>query len=164
VRPGDHVGLLAPNGTEFVEGFFGIALLGGVIVPLNARHKAAEVGYIADNADLVVLLTTTGLDEYVDFTEVLRTALPFPRGRAGPAELELHEAPRLRSAVMLRGGGKIGFLDSEFRPARGGHGPRGGPRRAPARARPRHRRDPLHLRNHGPPEGLPAVARGHDAM
>jgi acyl-CoA synthetase (AMP-forming)/AMP-acid ligase II len=145
VRPGDHVGLLAPNGTEFVEGFFGIALLGGVIVPLNARHKAAEVGYIADNADLVALLTTAGVDECVDFTEVLRTTLP-----------SLADAPDPQSSSSTR---RLGCAARSCCAERAGS--ESSTVRSSTGSRPD---DPLHLRNHGPPEGLPAVARGHDAM
>jgi acyl-CoA synthetase (AMP-forming)/AMP-acid ligase II len=111
VRSGDHVGLLAPNGIEIVEGIFGVALLGGVVVPLNARHKAAELGYIVENGDLVALLTTAADDQRVDFTEVLRSALPSLGDASDPTRLELSEAPRLRSAALLHGAGKPGFLD-----------------------------------------------------
>jgi acyl-CoA synthetase (AMP-forming)/AMP-acid ligase II len=110
VRAGDHVGLLAPNGIEYVEALFGIALLGGIAVPLNARHKSAELGYIAANADLVALLATASVGDYVDFTEVLRSALPSLGEAADPARLNLPEAPHLRSAVLLRGEDSPGFL------------------------------------------------------
>jgi fatty-acyl-CoA synthase len=110
VRPRDHVGLLASNGIEYVEGFFGIALIGGVVVPLNARHKAAELGYIVDNGELVVLMTTADEQEYVDFTAVLRSALPSLAGAADPKALALAEAPRLRGTVLLSGEGREGFL------------------------------------------------------
>jgi acyl-CoA synthetase (AMP-forming)/AMP-acid ligase II len=76
VRPGDRVGLLAPNTVDYVEAFFGISMIGAVVVPLNARHKAAELGWIVDNGDLVTLLTAADVDQYVDFAEVLRTGLP----------------------------------------------------------------------------------------
>lgn len=106
----DHVGLLAPNGTAYVEGFFGITLLGAVVVPLNTRHKAAELGFIAKNADLVALLTTAAADDYVDLTEVLRTALPSLTSAKDPARLDLPEAPCLRVAALLRGENKNGFI------------------------------------------------------
>lgn len=110
VRARDHVGLLAPNQTGFVEGFFGITLLGAVVVPLNTRHKAAELGYIAKHADLVAVLTTAADGEYVDLTEVLRTALPSLSRAVDPARLDLPEAPRLRVAALLQGENKAGFL------------------------------------------------------
>jgi acyl-CoA synthetase (AMP-forming)/AMP-acid ligase II len=113
VRRGDRVGLLAAASVEYVEGFFGVSYLGAVIVPLHARHKASELGYIIENADLVALMTTARPDEYVDFTEVLRRGLP-SLGQAGdPARLDLTEAPRLRSVVLLSGGGRAGCLDRD---------------------------------------------------
>lgn len=110
VHPGEHVGLLAANGIEFIEGFFGASLIGAVVVPLNARLKGEELGYIIENADLVTLLTTSGADDYVDFTEVLHEALPSLKAAGNTAKLSLSEAPRLRAAALLRGEEKAGFI------------------------------------------------------
>jgi fatty-acyl-CoA synthase/long-chain acyl-CoA synthetase len=111
VKPGDRVGLLAPNTVDYVEAFFGISLTGAVVVPLNARHKAAELGWIVDNGDLVALLTTADEDQYVDFAEVLRTGLPSLAAAMDPRRLDLAEAPALRAAVLLSGAAQPGFLD-----------------------------------------------------
>ncbi|MFC9550306.1 class I adenylate-forming enzyme family protein [Rhodococcus sp. NPDC056960] len=108
VESGDHVALLAPNGIEFVEGLFGSALIGAVVVPLNARHRAKELGYIIENADITALLTVSGPDDYVDFVQVLHEALP-SLATAGAGDLDIPEAPRLRRAVLLRGTGRPGF-------------------------------------------------------
>src|SRR5205823_394537 len=43
VRPRQHVGLLAQNCIEFVEGLFAISLTGAVAIPINARHKTSEL-------------------------------------------------------------------------------------------------------------------------
>lgn len=99
VARGDHVGLLIPNSTEYTASLFAIALLGAVAVPLNARHKAAELGYIIRNADLVVLLTSNDAADPVDFRAVLREAL------SGTP------APLLRHLVLVRGEG-----DDRFKP------------------------------------------------
>jgi len=109
VARGDHVGLLAGNGIELVEGLFGVALCGAVSVPLHARHKAAEIGYIVANAELTAVLTTADDDEYVDFTEIIRDALPSLADAADPLRLALKEAPRLRAAALLRGDARPGF-------------------------------------------------------
>ncbi|GAA5063722.1 class I adenylate-forming enzyme family protein [Nocardia callitridis] len=108
VRPGENVALLAPNGIEFVEGFFATALIGAVVVPLNARHKAQELGYIIENADITALLTVSDPDDYVDFAEVLHEALP-SLATCGNGDLTVPEAPRLRRALLLRGAGRPGF-------------------------------------------------------
>lgn len=106
---GDHIAILASNGIEFVEGFFGSALIGAVVVPLNARHKAKELGYIIHNADIAAVLTVSGKDDYVDFVEVLREALP-SLAATDDGDLSLPEAPMLRRAVLLEGGDRPGFV------------------------------------------------------
>jgi acyl-CoA synthetase (AMP-forming)/AMP-acid ligase II len=110
IRPGDHVGILMPNCFEFLEAFFATSLLGAVIVPINARYRHTELGYVIENADLVTVLTTDQVEDHVDFTQVLRDCLPSLAGSAQPADLKLPEAPRLRSAVMLHGETRPGFI------------------------------------------------------
>jgi fatty-acyl-CoA synthase/long-chain acyl-CoA synthetase len=110
LRPGDHVGLLAMNSIAFVEGLFGVLLAGCVVVPLNARHRAQEIGYIARNADLRAVLSTSDEHEYVSFTGLLNAALPGLEAAADPAALNLPQAPALRLAALLRGGARPGFL------------------------------------------------------
>ncbi|MFQ5912943.1 MAG: AMP-dependent synthetase/ligase [Nitrospinota bacterium] len=46
VRPGDRVGILAPNRPEWGIAFFGALLAGAVVIPLDIRLKPAEVANI----------------------------------------------------------------------------------------------------------------------
>ena len=46
VQPGDRVALLLMNSIEFIEAFFAIAKIGGVIVPLNWRLVSNELEFI----------------------------------------------------------------------------------------------------------------------
>ncbi len=101
VRRGDHVGLLMPNCPEFVFAFFGAQLLGAVAVPLNTRYRSRELAYVIENADLAVLLTSDIVDEAVDFVERLSEALPALPAAPDAGALELAEAPRLRSVVLI---------------------------------------------------------------
>jgi len=111
VRAGDRVGLLAANGPEYVEGFFGVCLAGAVVVPLNARHKATEIGYIAANSKMVSVLTTADTEAYVDFSKILDEALPSLAATQAPQQLELAEAPDLGSVVLLNEGSqRSGFM------------------------------------------------------
>jgi fatty-acyl-CoA synthase len=48
-RKGDRVGVLLHNRVEWVELFFAVAKLGGVVVPLNYLLKPAELRYILDD-------------------------------------------------------------------------------------------------------------------
>jgi len=91
IGPGDHVGILIPNCIEFAEALLGVALIGAVAVPLNARLKAPEIGYIVRNAELVALLTSRHPDDPVDFPAVLASAIAS------------ESAPRLRFIALARG-------------------------------------------------------------
>lgn len=49
-RPGDRVGLVLPNVTEFPVHFYGVLLAGGVVVPMNPLLKSREIAfYIGDS-------------------------------------------------------------------------------------------------------------------
>jgi len=56
VAPGQRVGLLLMNSTEFVESFFGIGKIGGVVVPLNWRLVADELEFILHDSGTAVLI------------------------------------------------------------------------------------------------------------
>jgi fatty-acyl-CoA synthase/long-chain acyl-CoA synthetase len=101
VGRGDHVGLLMPNSPDFVFGFFGIQLLGAVAVPLNTRYRARELAYVAENADLVALLTSDIVDEQVDYVERLGETFEDLPGSPDPEALTLSAAPKLRTIVLL---------------------------------------------------------------
>ena len=100
VARGDHVGLLMPNCPDFVLAFFGAQLLGAVVVPVNTRFRSRELGYVFENADLKVLLTSDIVDDHVDFVERIADSLPGLEG-ADPERLGLPAAPRLETIVLL---------------------------------------------------------------
>ena len=100
VRRGEHVGILIPNCVEYAEALFGVALLGCVAVPLNARHKSEELGFIIGNAEVVVLITSRHPDDPVDFTEVLAAAV------------QAYRPQRLRTMVLARGAGAEAMMDA----------------------------------------------------
>lgn len=110
ISPGEHVGLLAINGIPFLEGLFGTLLAGCVVVPINARHRSAEIGYIVRNAELAALLTTAAQAEHASFTNFLDEALPGLGEANDPAHLKLRDAPHLRVAALLDGDARPGFL------------------------------------------------------
>jgi fatty-acyl-CoA synthase len=55
VKPGDHVGILLPNGPEFVETYFAIAATGATIVPLSTRLGEFELEQVLAFSDISVL-------------------------------------------------------------------------------------------------------------
>ncbi len=46
ISRGDRVALRLPNGLDWVVAFFGVQLLGAVVVPVNMRFKESEVAYV----------------------------------------------------------------------------------------------------------------------
>ena len=56
VGTGDRVAILLMNGVEFVETFFGIAKLGGVVVPLNWRLVPDELEFILKDSGAKALV------------------------------------------------------------------------------------------------------------
>ncbi len=51
VRKGDHVCLFLPNCPEFIYLWFGLAKLGGVMVPLNVNLRGEGLAYIINHCD-----------------------------------------------------------------------------------------------------------------
>jgi fatty-acyl-CoA synthase len=111
IKPGDHVGILLPSGTEFVETLFAVAMVGGVSVLMNARFRAPEVAYVTENADLVAIVTNSEVDGFVDFVARLTEAFPALLGVTDPTSLTIQAAPKLRRLVLHGGKNAPGFID-----------------------------------------------------
>lgn len=110
VGHGDHVGLLVPNCLVGVEALFGVARLGAVVVPINARFKARELSHVIADGDLKVVLTSDVVSDHVDYVALLHEALPGLASSADPARLQLSEAPELRAAVLFGSSAAAGFM------------------------------------------------------
>jgi fatty-acyl-CoA synthase len=78
IRKGDRVGLYMPNFPEWIVAFFGIARMGGVVVPMNTRYKAKEVDYIMNNSEATGLVMTSDFlnIDYVEILNGLRGKIP----------------------------------------------------------------------------------------
>ncbi len=66
VQPGDRVAALLKNSAEFVETYFAIAKLGAIMVPVNWRLVAAEIGYILADSGSVALVYDSDFDATVE--------------------------------------------------------------------------------------------------
>jgi acyl-CoA synthetase (AMP-forming)/AMP-acid ligase II len=101
VQPGDNVGILLTTRPEFMDILFGIAMAGGVAVPVNARYQPGELAFLVKDADLVCMITTGRVADSLDFGERLRVALPSLATADDPTALALAEAPKLRSIICV---------------------------------------------------------------
>ncbi len=63
VAPGDVVGLLSYNNTEFLATIFGANYLGATVMPLNWRLAAAELQFILDHSQARALVSDQALVE-----------------------------------------------------------------------------------------------------
>jgi acyl-CoA synthetase (AMP-forming)/AMP-acid ligase II len=63
VGPGERVAIVSPNSGRFLVSFFGVSGFGRVLVPINFRLNAQEVGYIVDHSGSTVMLIDPELDE-----------------------------------------------------------------------------------------------------
>jgi acyl-CoA synthetase (AMP-forming)/AMP-acid ligase II len=91
---GSRVGILHPNGPEFVVAALATARIGAVAVPLSTFSTAIELRTLLRNADVELLLAASGYRGH-DFLETLTEAVP---------ELDLRATSPLFSASvpMLR--------------------------------------------------------------
>ena len=111
IKHGDHVGILLPSGTEFIETLFAVSMIGGVAVLMNARYRAPEIRYVVENADLTAVVTNSESDEFVDFVARLTEAFPALEQCADPLALALPDAPKLRRLILHGGKTAPGFVD-----------------------------------------------------
>jgi acyl-CoA synthetase (AMP-forming)/AMP-acid ligase II len=93
-----------------VDLILGCALAGVVSVPINARFKAHEMGYVIENADLAALFTSDLISEYADFAAVLGDAFPDLKQQQDVRHLNLQGAPLLKTMVMYGGTEPQGFM------------------------------------------------------
>jgi acyl-CoA synthetase (AMP-forming)/AMP-acid ligase II len=56
VRPGDRVAILLAAGVDWVLGFLGVQLAGGVVVPVNTRFAQPEIDYVLSDSGAAVVL------------------------------------------------------------------------------------------------------------
>lgn len=111
IKRGDHVGVLLPSSIEFVETLFANAMCGAISVLMNARYKAPEMAYVAENADLAAIITNDIVSEHVDFGSRLVEAFPDLPGNELATDLTLAGAPLLKRIIMLGGRSAPGFVD-----------------------------------------------------
>jgi fatty-acyl-CoA synthase len=65
VPTGGRVAIVSPNSGRFLTAFFGVSGWGRVLVPVNFRLQAGEIGYIVDHSGAEVLLYDPDLEDTV---------------------------------------------------------------------------------------------------
>ncbi len=63
VPVGGRVGIVSPNAARFLTSYFGVSGFGRVLVPINFRLNAAEIGFIVEHSGTEVLLVDPEYDK-----------------------------------------------------------------------------------------------------
>ena len=63
IGPGARVAIVSPNSARFLISYFGVSAYGRVLVPINFRLNADEVGYIVEHSGARVVLIDPELDQ-----------------------------------------------------------------------------------------------------
>lgn len=98
IGPGDRIGILMPNCLPYIHTFFGAALIGAIIVPINTRYTATELAHLVDHAGLAAIVTTDGAAEGVDFGQIVDDGVALTS--AAPAR------------IMIDGPDRPGFIST----------------------------------------------------
>ncbi len=99
VRPGDHVGILMPNGWDHVILFYAATLIGARVVLLNARYRADDLAFVIPWAELDWLVIGSEAREHADYRAMLLDVFPSLADWDGKAALALADAPKLRAIL-----------------------------------------------------------------
>jgi fatty-acyl-CoA synthase len=80
-RPGDHIALLAENRLEWPVVQLGVALMGGVLVPLNTHYRREDLAYALGQSDSRAMFLSKGFrnNPFLETVEALRPDLPLLR-------------------------------------------------------------------------------------
>ncbi|MDP6876252.1 MAG: class I adenylate-forming enzyme family protein [Alphaproteobacteria bacterium] len=116
-QPGDRVAVWLSNCPEWVFAEFACAVLGVLIVPVNARFRAGEAAYILKSARAKVLITQTSFltNNYLD------RLYEMAGGNIGHGETaEISGLPDLRSVVLVDGEAVPGTVSLDDLLARAG--------------------------------------------
>lgn len=78
IQPGDRVGLLGLNTTEWIQLFFAVVQIGGVVVGMSPRYRDSEIEYIVNDSGtkFVFALEQHEGHSFTDMFERLAPRLP----------------------------------------------------------------------------------------
>ncbi len=98
VQAGTHVGLLAPNGGDWIVAWLAATRIGALVVLLNTYYKPRELGWVLEHSDVEVLLT---VDEHLNnnYVERLESVVE-GLGEATAGDIGANSHPALRRVWM----------------------------------------------------------------
>ena len=107
VQQGDRIGIIHVNCPQYVESYFAVAKLGGILVPLNFRAKADELSYMIANAGAKILFVGSRYLDIIDAVlprlRSVQQCVSIDQERGGQASYEdlLQSSPADESACEI---------------------------------------------------------------
>ena len=97
IGKGSRVGLLFPNGCDFVTTFFAITRIGAIAIPINTFYKSSELVWQLHHSDAQLLITT---DSFLQNDYLARLEEGFLEITNQGEDKLLESAPYLRRVVV----------------------------------------------------------------
>ena len=112
LEPGDRIGMLAPNVSEWLVVQFATAYAGLILVNINPAYRLPELEYALNKVGCRAMISATGFksSDYNGMFWELITDID----SATPGQLDSKRVPELRSLIFIgteTGGGYFGFDD-----------------------------------------------------
>ena len=108
---GTRVGLLMPNGPDWVVAWLAVTRIGALLVPINTFFQKRELGWILRHSDVQILLTARSFLSH-DYVERLEACVP-ELSKCSHSELWLPSLPSLRTVVVWGGCERDWAIDGE---------------------------------------------------
>jgi len=99
LKPGDRIGMLAPNRAEWLLTQFGSAYAGLILVNINPAYRLSELEYALNKVGCRALITETRFksSDYIAMMQSLAPELE----TAAPGDLHAERLPDLRAVIQL---------------------------------------------------------------
>jgi fatty-acyl-CoA synthase len=109
LRPGERIGILAPNLAEWAAAQFGTAYAGLILVNINPAYRLPELEYALNKVGCRALIAETRF-KTSDYIAMLRELAP-EIDTAAPGKLAAARLPDLRHVIRLGEGKTPGFAN-----------------------------------------------------
>jgi fatty-acyl-CoA synthase len=101
LRRGDRVAFVAPNVPALLEAHFGVALAGGVLVAINTRLNAGEIGYILEHSGSRLLFVDAELAKGVTPARTVEQVITVEDLEFAPGMPRVHDGPEYETFVAV---------------------------------------------------------------
>ncbi len=108
LEPGERVGILAPNRSEWVTVQFATAYAGLILVNINPAYRVPELEFALNKAGCRALVAASS-HKSSDYVAMLRELAP-ELGSSAPGELNARRLPALRIAILMNAQTADGFV------------------------------------------------------